>query len=170
MARKLSTKPRAVRARAARAQAIKRGKCLDCGRQTTFTREGDEYYMVHDEVWQRANPTGEGMLCVGCLEGRLGRQLSAEDFTDCPLNENMHGKSDRLIARLTTRRQLTGMYELLDALRAVIASGDPALRRSLAEVFAAYEDDFPEEFAWATGAQAPTLLSNLMLFCQPLNA
>lgn len=70
---------------------------------------------------------------------------------------------------LTTRRKLTGMYELLDALRAVIASGEPSLRQSLIEVFAAYEEDFPEEFAWATGAQAPTLLSNLMLFCQPLN-
>ena len=44
--------------------------------------------MVHDAVWQAAGmPTdrlqgaGRGFLCIGCLEGRLGRKLVARDFT-----------------------------------------------------------------------------------------
>ena len=45
-------------------------KCVDCG---VNTHDADEYYMVHDELWAAAGmePAG-GMLCVGCLEQRLG--------------------------------------------------------------------------------------------------
>lgn len=42
--------------------------------------------MVHDEVWLEANPKGRGMLCIGCLELRLGRLLTKDDFTDAPVN------------------------------------------------------------------------------------
>jgi hypothetical protein len=58
---------------------------------------------------------------------------------------------------------LIGMYELLDALEAVIASCDPAKREALAGTIDAYAESFPEEFYWATGAQAPSLLHHLML-------
>jgi len=57
--------------------------------------------------------------------------------------------------------QLTGMYELLDALEAAIASAEPAKVKALAETIDAYHDDFPEDFHWAVGAQAPTLLYHL---------
>ena len=30
-------------------------------------------------------PDGRGMLCIGCLELRLGRELNAADFKDCGL-------------------------------------------------------------------------------------
>jgi len=59
--------------------------------------------------------------------------------------------------------KIIGMYELLDALEAVIKAAGPAKREALAETIDAYHDDFPEDFHWAVGAQAPTLLSNLML-------
>lgn len=56
--------------------------CIDCG---VSTRQLGEYYMVHDRVWQAVgNP--KGMLCLTCLEGRLGQPLKSQDFTDCPLN------------------------------------------------------------------------------------
>lgn len=60
------------------------GDCIDCGRSTYGI---GEYYMVRDEVWDKAVPDGaRGMLCVGCLELRIGRKLCFLDFTLCPLN------------------------------------------------------------------------------------
>jgi hypothetical protein len=61
-----------------------------------------------------------------------------------------------------TADNITGMYELLDALEAVIKAADPARREDLARVLNAYVEDFPDDFFWATGAQAPTLLSHLL--------
>ena len=72
--------------------------CVDCSVNTGAI---DEYYMVTDEVWAEAKmePTG-GMLCIGCLETRLGYQLNRSHFTDCPLNvKEMTPKSDRLKSR-----------------------------------------------------------------------
>jgi hypothetical protein len=70
--------------------------------------------MVHDHLWYAAGmkkPDG-GFLCIGCLEGRLGRGLCCDDFTDAPLNDLTdaynqilmeRGRfSPRLIDRLTT--------------------------------------------------------------------
>jgi hypothetical protein len=57
--------------------------CIDCG---VCTNCNGEYYMVHDEVWIEANPKGRGMLCIGCLEMRLRRLLTKDDFTDAPVN------------------------------------------------------------------------------------
>jgi hypothetical protein len=65
------------------------------------------------------------------------------------------------------QRELTGMYELLDAVEAAINSAAPRKRKSLARAVAAYCEDFPDEFFWATGPQAPTLLSHLMMAVTP---
>src|SRR5215831_11331112 len=56
--------------------------CMDCGYDTD---EGGEWYMVKDEVWLQAcgyiegRLPGEGLgkqiLCIGCLEKRIGRTL-----------------------------------------------------------------------------------------------
>jgi len=74
--------------------------CLDCDH--FCLGDGGEYYMVHDAIWYRVTygQECEGMLCIGCLEGRLGRGLTAADFTDCPLN---HEKRERGSARLRDR-------------------------------------------------------------------
>jgi hypothetical protein len=70
-----------------------------------------EWYMVHDEVWQQAwadrlKPwhalPGQQILCIGCLEARLGRTLMACDFTDAPVNDPDDDRSsERLRQRLT---------------------------------------------------------------------
>jgi hypothetical protein len=74
--------------------------CLDCGVDTS----GDgiaEYYIVTDELWRSAHPAGAGMLCVGCLERRIGRRLEPHDFVDCPVNTDPAWcKSTRLLERL----------------------------------------------------------------------
>jgi hypothetical protein len=72
--------------------------CADCGADTT-PGEGNEFYMISDELWQAVG-VGEGFLCIGCLENRLGRQLIAADFIDVPGNIPEPQKSPRLIARL----------------------------------------------------------------------
>ncbi len=76
--------------------------CADC-QMDTFALH--EYYMVHHAVWRAAGMTRgrrRAFLCIGCLERRLGRELTAADFLPCRLNEaNARGAgSERLAARL----------------------------------------------------------------------
>jgi hypothetical protein len=102
--------------------------CDDCGTPTSPRGGLGEYYMVTGETWAAAGmhpehvtwvhgdgswrryatdghghitggPFPSEFLCVGCLEERLGRELSGADFTDCPLNR-MH---ERQTARLRDR-------------------------------------------------------------------
>ena len=75
--------------------------CIDCG---VCTNCNGEYYMVYDEVWEAANPKRKGMLCIGCLETRLGRLLTKDDFTDAPVNDMwLEVGSTRLKNRLTQK-------------------------------------------------------------------
>ena len=72
--------------------------CRDCSGNTLTM---DEYYMVRNEIWGEFG-VPRGMLCIGCLERRMGRRLAPADFTDCPLNKDpvWSLKSARLAARL----------------------------------------------------------------------
>ena len=67
--------------------------------------------------------------------------------------------------------KIVGIYELLDAVEAVVKSADPARRKVLAQTIDAYADDFPDDFYWATGVQAPMflhhLLSSIDIACRP---
>lgn len=76
--------------------------CLDCG---VDTREVDEYYMTHDPLWLQANPQDDGMLCIGCLESRIGRKLNRNDFTNVPINLPDETTSERFLNRLATRNE-----------------------------------------------------------------
>lgn len=73
--------------------------CLDCGIDTLAF---DELYQIHDELWLKINPQKHGMLCVGCCETRLGRQLQAGDFPKVELNWNdkKYPKSSKLLWRM----------------------------------------------------------------------
>jgi hypothetical protein len=81
------------------------GSCygFDCLACSVNTLHIDEYYMLTDEVWHAANPNGRGMMCIGCVEARLGRELTASDFTDAPVNDGVVGQSARLAARLRNK-------------------------------------------------------------------
>ena len=87
-------------------------RCGDCQLTVNpaWTPDAEyEWYMVHDQVWQAAGAGEDVCLCIGCLEGRLGRQLTAADFTDAPVNSlgpevgryAWSQRSERLSARLT---------------------------------------------------------------------
>ena len=63
-----------------------------------------------------------------------------------------------------SEKPLTGIYELVDAIEGAIKSAPAATRKTLAATIAAYSDDFPDDYFWAVGPQAWTLLSrNLVL-------
>ncbi len=54
--------------------------CAECG------LEVEDYYMVYDSLWNAVG-AGDGFLHIRCLEDRLGRPLTVEDFTLCNCNE-----------------------------------------------------------------------------------
>jgi hypothetical protein len=95
---------RAIRRREAIAREKVNGRCLDCRTETTFAKGNEEYYMIHNELWAQANPQINGMLCIGCLEIRLGRTLTSEDFTDASINRPYRNMSKRLASRLAATR------------------------------------------------------------------
>lgn len=76
--------------------------CWDCNIDTILI---GEYYMVTNGVWEAATEDcyTDVMLCIGCLESRLGGRLTAEDFTDAPINTGLiFPQSARLQERLAT--------------------------------------------------------------------
>lgn len=79
--------------------------CLDCTK--SCNQDGlNEYYMVQAAVWHAANPKGRGMLCIGCLESRLGRRLTPADFTSAPINSIKEWHSERLRSRIEGRQEV----------------------------------------------------------------
>lgn len=78
--------------------------CMDCGIDTHRIRE---YFMVEDHIWEEHVPEYHGILCVGCLEARMGRTLDSKDFpSHLPINKPsglFFPHSERLKARLTAQ-------------------------------------------------------------------
>src|SRR5262249_12557684 len=74
--------------------------CMDCGVNLDAIEED---IMLVDDGWLAAVPTERGMLCIGCLELRLGRKLRRDDFTRYSQSAVAEGMSvsDRLRDRLS---------------------------------------------------------------------
>jgi hypothetical protein len=74
--------------------------CHDCGcRPWGDWVEPHEDYYVHNELWRAACPDDDGfILCIGCLEARLGRTLRRPDFGSPP-NDSLGPPSDRFMDR-----------------------------------------------------------------------
>src|SRR6516165_8141772 len=73
-------------------------QCVDCG---LGTYAADEYpHTIKTEVWEQVwvgrrkswRAPGTEILCIGCLEDRLGRRLTRADFTDAPCRTWQHGR------------------------------------------------------------------------------
>jgi hypothetical protein len=58
--------------------------CVECNRETEISRNPGHYYMLRDELWASIIPDTKGILCISCVEHRLGRSLTDEDFTLSP--------------------------------------------------------------------------------------
>jgi hypothetical protein len=62
-----------------------------------------EHYFVSLDLWLMAVGGISGMLCIGCLEHRIGRPLDARDFTSAHINNpKLYPMSDRLRNRITS--------------------------------------------------------------------
>jgi hypothetical protein len=71
----------------------------DCGGVPLKVNAQTEIYMVHDHVWKAAGmELWGGCLCVGCLEMRLGRKLTPDDFPPHVFNTDLPG-TPRLLER-----------------------------------------------------------------------
>lgn len=76
----------------------KKFMCLDC---SVDTGKIHEHYFIHTDLWLSLVGSKIGMLCVGCLEGRLGRLLNRHDFPDVTINNpKFEAKSMRLLERM----------------------------------------------------------------------
>lgn len=72
---------------------------MDCG---IDTGKAKEFYFIETDVWLIAAKTKEGMLCIGCIEQRLGRKLEPSDFPDVTINSPKYmEQSQRLSSRMT---------------------------------------------------------------------
>lgn len=72
--------------------------CIDCRKDTLAN---DEHYQLSDHTWRRANPLIIGVLCLDCVERRLGRPLHAGDFTPAAINATHALRCPPLAQRLT---------------------------------------------------------------------
>lgn len=98
--------------------------CVDCN---VDCMEIAEYYMVTDACWKRAGMGPyDGQLCIGCIEKRLGKQLTPRNFTDCPLNWRNALLPDYASPRLVSRlyhgaeksKWARGAFEAIELLNA----------------------------------------------------
>jgi hypothetical protein len=54
--------------------------CLDCGKSTLGSKA--DYYMLRNQLWRQLVPRDQRhrMLCLACVEIRLGRPLVPDDY------------------------------------------------------------------------------------------
>jgi len=82
------------------AKSRRRFLCMDCGIDTGKIAE---FYMLQESIWLLVAKSDRGMLCISCLESRLGRKLTFWDFNNSYVNSLHFGvKSVRLLERLRT--------------------------------------------------------------------
>jgi hypothetical protein len=60
--------------------------CMDCHIATINIGHD---YMLHDDLWLSIHPEDDGKLCLFCVEKRLGRPVTKEDFGNVPINEGI---------------------------------------------------------------------------------
>lgn len=102
--------------------------------------------MLHDDLWLSIARKDE-LLCLPCIERRLGRLLTESDLTDCLFNEG--------IPKFLARRRLANQFHdvLLRELARLAPSGtdrslvnnavSEAMIRLLAELLVSTKSDLP---------------------------
>lgn len=85
--------------------------------------------MVDDAVWAQAGDA-QGWLCIGCLEERLGRGLTPDDFPPIPSNDDNRIDTVRLRNAKGSGRATEPLYMLaVDAVLDLGADPELAARR-----------------------------------------
>jgi hypothetical protein len=84
-------------------------KCFGCG-QDAFAM-GEDFY-VHDDLWRTYGV--EGVLCIGCLETRMDRKLTPEDFYDGGHKRKLTKRETKEVREWRARMGYTPSERLLD--------------------------------------------------------
>lgn len=75
---------------------------MDCGVDVW-----GEYFVIRHELWAEVvGDSHAGLICVMCLEDRMGRRLQPSDFLDVPANDLGWRKTRRLLERMGPDRGL----------------------------------------------------------------
>lgn len=87
--------------------------CPGCGIDAwDFQEDGvrvHEDFYVHDDLWQRvAGGESDRIVCIGCFERRLGRELSRADFKGPPHDLFGTPPSERFKERFS--REIVDLY------------------------------------------------------------
>ena len=88
--------------------ALRRRECIDCG---LLLASVFDYYMVHNAVWSEAGLHQQDECCLGCLERRLGRPLTIEDFPPVPVNRAAYAGAGRLAEFLEEEEKRRKFHE-----------------------------------------------------------
>lgn len=72
----------------------KHWRCVDCGKDTWI--DDKDYYMVTFELWEK-HGVGQNMLCMDCMETRIGHKLRKEDILPCILTEKMNPYTKKIL-------------------------------------------------------------------------
>jgi len=62
----------------------KRYHCKDCNKDCLINDK--DYYVVTNEIWDHYG-VSKGMLCMDCLESRIGHKLTKDEILPCILTE-----------------------------------------------------------------------------------
>ena len=114
-------------------------ECEGCGR---YCR--NEYYTLRRQLWRRVCRFND-MLCIGCIEDRLGRKLVRADFnleetfasaTHLPLSRRLkqrlsvgYGKSGRLSLALAISRSMLALWTQAFGCSHLRSTSEPARAR-----------------------------------------
>ena len=69
--------------------------CRGCGKNCMENPK--DYYMLKDDIWFKINGQISGMLCMDCVEGRLGHKLRSEEIYRCSLTEENNPYTKRIL-------------------------------------------------------------------------
>ena len=98
--------------------------CVDCGRDTW--KDDKDYYMIRFDLWNKYG-VGEKMLCMKCIETRLGHKLTRDDITDCTLNHMNYYTSKLFDKEKVTNENFNYQDRIKNA------PDDATLRKSIVE-------------------------------------
>jgi len=92
------TNPTSKKTRELSPEELARYACNDCGVNVVTI---GEFYMLHPDIWEdQLGLDWNDNLCIGCLEARIGRQVTFADMISIPSYSWMQPSSDRLLDRL----------------------------------------------------------------------
>lgn len=79
-----------------------------CGKDCSV--DNKDYYMLNDDLWLKINGKDEGMLCMDCVEQKLGRKLEATDISPCFLTLFMNNYTKDIMVKSGYKLNLNDLY------------------------------------------------------------